>query len=53
MGRSKIVEKGINSVEADKITINFEPRNFSAVGNVKTNIEQGNNSTKDEMEFSL
>ena len=54
LGRSKIVEKGVNSVEADKITMIMNPRKFEAIGNVKTNIEQGNNKDdKDEMEFSL
>ena len=54
IGRSKIVEKGVNSVEADKITMTMQPRTFEAVGNVKTNIEQ--NSTQDnknKMEFNL
>lgn len=54
LGRSKIVEKKVNSVEADKITIIMEPRKFEAEGKVKTNIEQGSNkSQKNEMEFSL
>ena len=54
IGRSKIVEKGVNSVEADKITMIMNPRKFEAIGNVKTNIEQNNNKNeKDEMEFSL
>ena len=54
IGRSKIVEKGVNSVEADKITMTMQPRTFEAVGNVKKNIEQ--NSTQDnknKMEFNL
>lgn len=53
IGRSKIVEKGINSVEADKITMIMNPRKFEAVGNVKTNIEQNTQNEKNEMEFSL
>lgn len=54
IGRSKIVEKGVNSVEADKITITMEPRTFEAVGNVKTNIEQNSNKNKkDDLEFSF
>ena len=54
IGRSKITEKGVNSVEADKITMIMEPRKFEAVGNVKTNIEQSNaKNSKNEMEFSL
>ncbi len=54
IGRSKITEKGVNSVEADKITMIMEPRKFEAVGNVKTNIEQSNSKdNKNEMEFSL
>ncbi len=55
IGRSKIVEKGINSVEADKITMTVNPKTFEAVGNVKTNIEQGTSDSnkKDTMEFSL
>lgn len=53
-GRSTIVEKGVNSVTADKITMIMNPKKFEAEGNVKTNIEQ-NTSTKekDTMEFSL
>lgn len=54
VGRSKIVEKGTNSVEADKITMTMEPRTFEAVGNVKTNIEQNSGNKNDnKMEFSL
>jgi len=53
IGRSKIVEKGSNSVEADKITMTMEPRKFEAVGHVVTNIEKSNDNEKDEMEFSL
>lgn len=54
-GRSKIVEKGVNSVEADKITMIMEPKAFEATGRVKTNIEQSSkdDSGKDKMEFSL
>ena len=53
-GRSKIVEKGVNSVEADKITMTMEPKTFEADGNVKTTIEQGSdNNNKNKMEFSL
>ena len=53
-GRSKIVEKGVNSVTADRITMTVNPKKFEAVGNVKTNIEQNSSSTgKDTMEFSL
>ncbi len=54
IGRSKIVEKGVNSVEANKITMIMEPKKFEAEGRVITNIEQGNNKNeKNEMEFSL
>ena len=54
IGRSKIVEKGVNSVEADKITMTMQPKTFEAVGNVKTNIEQNTTKEKDnKMEFSL
>lgn len=53
-GRSKIVEKGINSVEADKITMTMQPKTFEAVGNVKTNIENSSDKNKNnKMEFSL
>ena len=53
-GRSKITEKGINSVEADKITMIMEPKTFEADGNVKTVIEQENTkNNKNKMEFSL
>ena len=53
-GRSKITEKGINSVEADKITMIMEPKTFEADGNVKTVIEQENTkNNKHKMEFSL
>ena len=54
IGRSKIVEKGVNSVEADKITMTVNPKTFEAIGNVKTNIEQGSNDNNgNKMEFSL
>ena len=54
IGRSKIVEKGVNSVEADRITMIMNPKKFEAEGRVKTNIEQSNNmNEKIEMEFSL
>lgn len=54
IGRSKIVEKGVNSVEADKITMTMQPRTFEAIGNVKTNIEQNSTQEKDnKMEFNL
>ena len=54
VGRSTIVEKGVNSVTADRITMTMNPKTFEAVGNVKTNIEQNTNSNKkDTMEFSL
>ncbi|MBQ8476283.1 hypothetical protein IJ531_04390 [bacterium] len=54
LGRSKIVEKGVNSVEADKITIIMEPKKFEAEGRVKTYIEQTNDKgNNNEMEFSL
>ncbi len=54
MGRSKIVEKGVNSVEADRITMTMEPKTFQAEGKVKSNIEQGSkNKFNDEMEFKL
>lgn len=54
IGRSKITEKGANSVEADKITMTMEPKTFEADGNVKTTIEQGSeNNKKNKMEFSL
>ena len=54
IGRSKIVEKGVNSVEADKITMTMQPRTFEAIGNVKTNIEQNSKQEKDnKMEFNL
>ncbi|MBE7708452.1 MAG: hypothetical protein E7Z88_07080 [Cyanobacteria bacterium SIG27] len=53
-GRSKITEKKVNSVEADKITITTQPRTFEAVGKVKTIIEQGSkNDNQNKMEFSL
>lgn len=53
-GRSKITEKEVNSVEADKITITTQPRTFEAVGKVKTIIEQGSkNNNRNDMEFSL
>ena len=55
IGRSKITEKGINSVEADKITMTMEPKTFEANGNVKTIIEQETKKEKNnnKMEFSL
>ena len=54
LGRSKIVEKGANSVEADRITIVMNPKTFEAVGKVKTVIEQTTpDRDEDEMEFSL
>lgn len=55
VGRSKIVEKGVNSVEADKITMTMNPRTFEATGNVKTDIEQDsqNKNNNNKMEFSL
>jgi len=54
LGRSKIVEKGANSVEADKITMTMQPKTFEAVGNVKTFIDNNSNSDKNnKMEFSL
>ena len=52
-GRSKITEKEINSVEADKITMTIEPKTFEAEGRVKTIIEQNTQNKKDKMEFSL
>lgn len=54
-GRSKITEKKVNSVEADKITITMEPRTFEAIGKVKTIIDQDSNdkNKNDKMEFSL
>lgn len=53
IGRSKITEKGVNSVEADKIIMTMEPKTFEADGNVKTIIEQESNNNKNKMEFSL
>ena len=35
LGRAKIVEKN-RSIDADKIIITMEPKNFTALGNVKT-----------------
>lgn len=55
-GRSKIVEKGVNSVEADRIIMTVNPKTFEASGNVKTNIEQNTsdrNNGNNKMEFSL
>lgn len=53
-GRSKITQKGANSVEADKIIMTMEPKTFEADGNVKTIIEQNSNDNKgNKMEFSL
>ena len=53
IGRSKITEKGVNSVEADKITMTVEPKTFEADGNVKTIIEQNSTNNKNKLEFSL
>ena len=53
VGRSKIVEKGTNSVEADRITILTNPRKFEAKGHVVTFIDQSKENDKNEMEFSL
>ncbi len=55
LGRSTIVEKGVNSVSADKITMTMSPRTFEAIGRVQTNLEQGSGSNKEDnkMEFSL
>lgn len=54
IGRSTIVEKGVNSVTADKITITMQPKTFIAEGSVKTNIEQNSNKEQtNSMEFSL
>ena len=54
IGRSKIIQNKVNSVEADKIIITTEPKTFEAVGNVKTDIEQNStNNKKNKMEFSL
>ena len=54
LGRSKIVEKGTNSVEADKITMIMEPKQFKAEGNVKSTIEQNSNNNDDnKLEFKL
>ncbi len=54
LGRSTIVEKGVNSVSADKITMTMQPKTFEAVGRVKTSIEQGGADKEDnKMEFSL
>ena len=53
-GRSKITEKDVNSVEADKIIMTMQPKTFEAQGNVKTNIEQNSGNKKEnKMEFSL
>lgn len=53
-GRSKITQKGANSVEADKIIMTMEPKTFEALGSVKTIIEQNSNENKsNKMEFSL
>lgn len=54
-GRSKITQNGVNSVEANVITMTMEPKTFEADGDVKTIIEQGskNDNKKDKMEFSL
>lgn len=54
LGRSTIVEKGVNSVTADKIIMTMKPKTFEAAGNVKTKIEQNSQGNKqDKMEFSL
>ena len=53
MGRSKIVEKGANSVEADKITMTMNPKTFEAIGNVKTYIDNNSSNKNEKMEFSL
>jgi len=53
MGRSKITEKGSNSVEADRITILMNPRKFEATGKVVTCIDQSKEDEKNKMEFSL
>ncbi len=52
-GRSKITQKGVNSVEADKIIMTMQPRTFEAIGSVKTIIEQNSKENKNNMEFSL
>ena len=52
-GRSKIIQKGQNSVEADKITMTMQPKTFEAVGNVKTYIDQDSQDKNNKMEFSL
>ncbi|MBQ4646862.1 MAG: hypothetical protein IJB79_05905 [Candidatus Gastranaerophilales bacterium] len=54
-GRSKITEKGVNTVEADKITMTMQPKTFEAIGQVKTILEQetNKNQNKNKMEFSL
>ncbi len=53
-GRSKIVQKGANSVEADRIVMTMQPKTFEASGRVKTNIEQNSaNNNDDQMEFTL
>ncbi len=54
-GRSKIIQKNVNSVEADRIIMIVNPKKFEATGNVKTVIEQDTSSDKnnDKMEFSL
>ena len=53
VGRSKITQNSVNSVEADKIIMTMQPKTFEAFGNVKTNIEQNSNNKKNDMEFSL
>jgi len=53
IGRSKVTEKGVNSVEADRITMIMEPKQFEAVGNVKTTIDQDAAESDNGMEFSL
>ncbi len=52
-GRSTIVDKGVNSVTADRITMTMNPKTFEAEGRVKTNIEQDTAKKEDSMEFSL
>ncbi len=47
-GRSKITQN-LNTVEADVITMTMNPKEFNAVGNVKTSISGG--SGDDDMEI--
>jgi len=44
LGRSKIMQGG-RTIEADKITMTMDPKNFDAVGNVRTFIPGVNTST--------